>query len=70
MNLGGLQFGPSDVVFNFDVVSLFTMAPMQEVLDFVGDLFPADITPVFRHVLTTTYFQWNGDFYEQTHGVV
>ena len=38
-------------------------------LDFIGDLFPASIASLFRLVLTTTYFQWNGGYYEQTDGV-
>ena len=56
---------PGDVLVSFDVVYLFSMVPVQEVLGYIGELFPADITALFRQVLTTTYFQWNGGFYEQ-----
>ena len=45
------------------------MVPVQEVLGYIGELFPADITALFRQVLTTTYFQWNGGFYEQLDAV-
>ena len=61
--------GPGNVVVTFDAVSLFTMVFVQDVLGFFDDLFPADIISLFRHVLTTTYFQWNGGFYEQADGV-
>ena len=51
------------------VASVFTMVPVQEALDIIGDLLPADIASLFRHVLTTTYFQWKAGFYEQTYGL-
>ncbi|GJQ72989.1 hypothetical protein Trydic_g1626 [Trypoxylus dichotomus] len=33
------------------------------------DLFPPDITNLFKHCLRTSYFVWDGSFYEQTDGV-
>ena len=67
--LDGLCLEPDDVLVSFDVVSLFTTVPVQEVVGFIGELFLADITYLFRQVVTTTYFQWNGGFCDQTGGV-
>ena len=33
------------------------------------DIFPEDIIQLFHLCLTTSYFQWNHDFYEQLEGV-
>ena len=45
------------------------MLPVREMMEYMHELFPADITAFFLHVLTTTYLQWDGRFYEQTDGV-
>lgn len=45
------------------------MVPVQDTLNFLAKYFPEDIVSLFKHTLTTTYFQWNGNFYEQTDGV-
>lgn len=44
---------------------LFTMTWVNEVLRNLQSIFPDDISRLFRQVLTTTYFQWNRDFYKQ-----
>ena len=67
---------------SFDVVSLFTRIPVSEALRVMEDLLadddtlknrttllPADIVSVSRLCLTTTYFQFGGDFYEKVEGV-
>lgn len=41
------------------------MVPVQEVLGYMGDVFPVDISELLRYVPTTTYFQWDGRFFEQ-----
>lgn len=48
--------GSENILVSFDVVSLFTMVPVQ-VLVHMGEL--EDITALFQHVLTTAYFQWD-----------
>lgn len=42
------------------------MVPNKEVIEYIQELFPADITTLFHHVLIITYFKWDGLFYEQT----
>ena len=70
------------MMVSFDVVSLFTRVPVSEALRVIEDLLadddtlrywitllPADIVSLSRLCLTTTYFQFGGDFYEKVEGV-
>lgn len=57
------------MLVSFDVVSLFTMVPVNETMQYISQLFPTDIAELFRHCLTTTYFLWQNEIYEQTDGV-
>jgi hypothetical protein len=43
--------------------------PIKDSLDLLGQLFDEDILAQFRHVHTSTYFTYGGQFYEQTDGV-
>jgi hypothetical protein len=63
-----LRAGPRDILVSFDVVSLFTMVPIEEALRLLSRHFDA-ILRLFRHVLTSSFFIFNGQFYEQTDGV-
>nr|XP_060615668.1 uncharacterized protein LOC132765391 [Anolis sagrei ordinatus] len=51
------------------VVSLFTMVPVADTMALINQRFPEDITALFHHCLTTSYFQWDNEFYEQKDGV-
>ncbi|XP_023726043.1 uncharacterized protein LOC111874629, partial [Cryptotermes secundus] len=53
---------------SFDVVSLFIRVPIEDTMDLLGRHFE-DILRLFHHVLTTSCFNFNGQFYEQTDGV-
>jgi retron-type reverse transcriptase len=53
----------------FDVVSLFTKVPIKETMDLLGRHFEEDTLRLFRYVLTTSYFSFNGQFSEQIDGV-
>ncbi|XP_054709735.1 uncharacterized protein LOC129219380 [Uloborus diversus] len=64
-----ISLQPSDLLISFDVVSLFTKDPVEDALQLITPIFPPDIAALFKHVLTTTYFQWNTKFYEQRDGV-
>ena len=64
-----LTVKPDDLLVSFDVVSLFTMVPIDESLQLIKNHFPEDICALFHHCLKTTYFQYNEEFYEQTDGV-
>ncbi|GJQ75347.1 hypothetical protein Trydic_g23526 [Trypoxylus dichotomus] len=64
-----IRFNPSDILVSFDVVPLFTKVSLIETLRYIADLFPHYITQLFKHCLTTSYFVWDGSFYEHTDGV-
>ncbi|GJQ83936.1 hypothetical protein Trydic_g8675 [Trypoxylus dichotomus] len=64
-----IQFNPRDILVNFHVVSVFTKVPLIDTLRYIADLFPPDITQVFKDCLKTSYFTWDGSFYEQMGGV-
>jgi hypothetical protein len=51
---------------SFDIVLLFTSMPISETTDLLGRHFEEDVLVLFRHVLTTSYFTFNGQFYRQT----
>jgi hypothetical protein len=54
---------------SLDIVSLFTKVPIRETMDLLRCHFEEDVLGLFRHVLTTSYFTFNGQFYGQTDGV-
>ncbi|PNF41399.1 hypothetical protein B7P43_G14428 [Cryptotermes secundus] len=64
-----LRLNPCDMMVSFDVVSLFTKVPIKDTMDLLEGNFAEDVLRLFRHVLTTSYFSFNGQFYEQTDGV-
>jgi hypothetical protein len=51
---------------SFDTVSRFTEVPIKETMDLLGRHFKEGILGFSRHVLTTSYFTFNGQFYGQT----
>jgi hypothetical protein len=53
----------SNIMVGFDVVLLFTRAPIKETMDLIGRHFEEGIFRLFSHVLTTSYFSFNGYFY-------
>jgi len=55
---------------SFDVVSLFTKVPVEESLTLLSQHFNKEILSLYKHVLTSTYFCVDSQFYEQTDGVV
>jgi hypothetical protein len=54
---------------SFDIVLLFTKVPIRKAMDLLGCHFKEDVLGLFCHVLTTSYFIFNGQFYGQTDGV-
>jgi hypothetical protein len=54
---------------SFDIVSLFTRVPIKETMYLLGCHLEEDVLGLFRHVLSTSYFTFNGQFYGQTDGV-
>jgi hypothetical protein len=56
-------------MISFNTVSLFTRVPIKETMDLLGRHFEEDVLGLFRHVLTTSNFTFNGQFYGQTDGM-
>jgi hypothetical protein len=54
---------------SFDVVSLFTNVPIVDSLELLIQHIEDDVLALFKHVLTSTYFCSDGQFYDQTEGV-
>ena len=65
-----IRIKTNDILVSFDVVSLFTNVPVQNTLDIIKEShkISADFFPLIEHCLTSTYFQFQGEFYEQTSG--
>ncbi|XP_021918637.1 uncharacterized protein LOC110829329 [Zootermopsis nevadensis] len=62
-----LRVGPGDIMVSFDVVSLYIMVPVG--LRLLERHFDGDVLRLFHLVLTSSYFKFGGQFYEQTDGV-
>ena len=54
---------------SFDVVSLFTKVPVEEAITLLSRHFKDEDLALYKHVLTSTYFCVDGQFFEQTDGV-
>ncbi|XP_072019690.1 uncharacterized protein [Amphiura filiformis] len=72
---------PGDLLVSFDVVSLFTNVPIDDASKIIGDILRDDdtlknrtrmtsdeIVELRKLCLTSTYFKWQGKFYEQKEG--
>ncbi|XP_071445600.1 uncharacterized protein [Hetaerina americana] len=57
------------ILASFDSISLFTKVPIKDTLLLLQARFNEKTVDLFRHVLTSTYFLYNGKFYEQVEGV-
>lgn len=60
---------PQDLLVSLDVVSLFTQVPLQPTTEVLSGLFSEMIVKLFKYVLWSTYFTYNGQLYEQMDGV-
>jgi hypothetical protein len=67
--LNSLRVNPHDIMVSFDVVSLFTKVPVNDTMYLLRQHFDEDILRLFHDVLTTSFFSFNGQFYEQIDGV-
>jgi len=64
-----MRFEPGDNLVIFDVVSLYTSIPIKEALDVIFLLTNPDMAKLAEISLTSTFFYFQGEFYEQTYGV-
>ncbi|XP_071447161.1 uncharacterized protein [Hetaerina americana] len=67
--LRDIRLDNQDILASFDVISLFTKVPIKDTLLLLQARFDEKTVDLFRHVLTSTYFLYNGKFYEQVEGV-
>ncbi|XP_046399906.1 uncharacterized protein LOC124166418 [Ischnura elegans] len=67
--LSEIHVEKTDLLVSLDVVSLFTRVPLTDTLCLLERKFEPDTVKLFHHVLTSTYFQFNGEFFEQAEGV-
>ena len=58
--LESIQVKPENLMVSFDVVSLFTKVPVVDSLSLLSQHFEDGILALFRHVLTSTYFCYDG----------
>jgi hypothetical protein len=59
-----------DIMVSFDVVSLFTRVPVNEVMTFLdsNDLVPKYVVELTKHCMASTYFIYDKKFYKQISG--
>jgi hypothetical protein len=60
---------PQDTLINFDVVSLFTKIPLDEAIQIVKEVTDPETTNLAEVFLHSTFFSYQGEFYEQTNSV-
>jgi hypothetical protein len=67
--LHSIRLQDTDILVSFDVVSLFTKVPLEDTLQVLSQHLHKQTLSLIRHVLTTTYFLYEGSFYDQKDGV-
>ena len=67
--LKDIKLDPGDILVNFDVVSLYTCIPINEAMDVIYCLTDPDTARLVEIYLTSTFFSFEGEFFEQTCGV-
>jgi retron-type reverse transcriptase len=60
----------NSTMVSFDMVSLFTNVRIVDSLELLSHHFEDGVLALFKHVLTSTYFSFDGQLYEQTDGAV
>jgi hypothetical protein len=66
--LTSVSLQETDTLVSFDVVSLFTEVLLEEMMQLLSQHLDEQMVCLIRHVLTTTYFLYNGSFYDQKDG--
>jgi len=65
----GIKLDPGDMLVSFDVVSLYTYIPIKEAIDVINHLTDPDTACLVEICLTSTFFSFEGEFFEQRCGV-
>jgi len=68
--LKDIKLDSRDILVSFDVVSLYTCIPINEAMDVIYFLTDPDTARLVEICLTSTFFIFEGEFFEQTCGVV
>jgi RNA-directed DNA polymerase len=55
-----------DILISFDVVSLFTKISLDEAIEVINEVADPQTTRLAKVCLKSTFFSFQGDFYEQT----
>lgn len=68
--LRDMKLGPDDLLVSFDIVSLFTKIPVDEAINTIKAKLnlPDFFAGLLRHCMSSTYFVFDGHFYEQVEG--
>lgn len=64
--LDTIRLSSEERLISLDVVSLYTKIPLKPTIDLLAALFP---TEIFKFILFSTYFVYDGIFCKQTEGV-
>jgi len=67
--LKDIKLSPKDILVSFDVVSLYTYIPIKESLEVIYRLTDPDTAHLVEICLTSTFFYFEGEFFEHTCGV-
>lgn len=60
---------PKDMLISFDVVSLFTKISLNEAIHVINEVVGPETTKLAEVCLRSTFFSFQGDFFEQISGV-
>jgi hypothetical protein len=64
-----LRVNESDIFVSFNIISFFNKVPNADILHILSWHFDEDNITPFHHILTTSFFHFNGQFNEQMDGV-
>lgn len=64
--LKGIKLDPEDILVSFDVVSLYTCIPINEAMEVINRLTHPETARLVELCLTSTFFSFEGGFFEQT----
>lgn len=65
LTLDSVKISPRVLLVSLDVVTLFTWVQLEATLELLEPLFPFATVKLFKFVSRSTYFSFEGQFYEQ-----
>jgi hypothetical protein len=64
-----ISFQEGHTLVSFDVISLFTKVPLQDMMQLLSQHLDEQVVVLAKHVVTAMYFLYNGSFYDLNNGV-